>query len=505
MNLRKVRLVAVREYLSNVKTKGFWIGVLIMPVIFVASVAIPIWIEKSKDTKVYGVLDETGWLAQEVDARIQAEDLERLFTRYEKATKKTAYPQEMDALNAYYKALEGDAKQLFLTGLAYPDRSSGTLLSALSTEVGAFSQWWHSDASKKIRDKLPGSNSRRYRVEIYKGDEGVVDRLNKALEEEELYAYFTLKGEPVKDGGECLYVTTNLANEDLKDFYGSYVDEIVRDKRLKEKQISEDVASWVSESVPFASRLLSDSGEAREAGEEDMLKQWAPVAFVYLLWLCVFMISMTMLTSTVTEKSNRLMEVLLSSVSAIELMVGKVVGTAATGLTTVGIWLVSFIGAAVFLPAIIGETPEVSLSAIASDPVFLISFVVYFTLGYLFYGAILVGLGSICDNLKDAQNLATPVTLTLFIPMMLMIPIAEDPNGTLARIASYIPPLTPFAMMNRASGPPPMIDYVLTTLIMVASVTFALWAAAKIFRVGVLLTGKPPKIKELIHWLRQPM
>jgi len=215
-------------------------------------------------------------------------------------------------------------------------------------------------------------------------------------------------------------------------------------------------------------------------------------------------VAMMMLTSTVTEKSNRLVEVLLSSISAMELLAGKMLGIMATGLTTVGTWLVGFLLLVHFLPILMGVEKEFSLATIASQPVYLISFLVYFSLGYLFYGAVLVGLGSVCDNLKDAQNMTSPVTLFLFIPMLLMVPIGQDPNGTLARVLSYVPPLTPFVMMNRAAGSPSTLDYVLTTLLLVVSVIVALWASAKIFRVGILLSGKPPKLKELWHFLKMP-
>ena len=85
------------------------------------------------------------------------------------------------------------------------------------------------------------------------------------------------------------------------------------------------------------------------------------------------------------------------------------------------------------------------------------------------------------------------------------MPIYKDPNGTLARVMSYIPIFTPFAMMNRAGGPPPVIDYVLTTILLLASILVAFWAAAKVFRIGVLMTGKPPKLREILRWVRAPV
>ena len=132
-------------------------------------------------------------------------------------------------------------------------------------------------------------------------------------------------------------------------------------------------------------------------------------------------------------------------------------------------------------------------------------FIAYFITGYLFYAAILVAIGSVCDSLKEAQNLFQPVMFALFVPLATMFPITRDPNGTLAQIITYIPLYTPFAMMNRASGPPPLWEYILSSIVIVVSVWLAFRGAAKVFRVGVLMTGKPPKIREILRWMRAPV
>ncbi|MDP7400205.1 MAG: hypothetical protein QF541_25305, partial [Lentisphaeria bacterium] len=80
-----------------------------------------------------------------------------------------------------------------------------------------------------------------------------------------------------------------------------------------------------------------------------------------------------------------------------------------------------------------------------------------------------------------------------------------DPNGTLARVLTYIPPFTPFLMMNRAGGPPEIWEYFVTTAIIIVSTAIAFWGAAKIFRIGILMTGKPPKVREVLRWLRAPV
>ena len=93
----------------------------------------------------------------------------------------------------------------------------------------------------------------------------------------------------------------------------------------------------------------------------------------------------------------------------------------------------------------------------------------------------------------------------LIVPLIVMIPIGKDPNGTLAKVMSYIPLFTPFTMMNRAAAPPTLVEYVTTSILLLVSVGVAMWAAAKVFRIGVLLTGKPPKIREIFRWIKAPV
>ena len=98
-----------------------------------------------------------------------------------------------------------------------------------------------------------------------------------------------------------------------------------------------------------------------------------------------------------------------------------------------------------------------------------------------------------------------PVMIVMFIPLGALLPVGQDPNGTLARVLSYLPPFTPYVMMNRAAGPPSALEYVVTTLLLALAIALAFWWAAKIFRIGILMTGKPPKLREILRWARAPV
>jgi ABC-2 type transport system permease protein len=104
---------------------------------------------------------------------------------------------------------------------------------------------------------------------------------------------------------------------------------------------------------------------------------------------------------------------------------------------------------------------------------------------------------------KEAQNLMQPVMMLLMVPLIAMVFVGQEPNGLVARVMSWIPLFTPFTMMNRAGGPPATWEYVGTSVLLVVVIWFAFKAAGKIFRVGVLMTGNPPKLKEIFSWLRE--
>ena len=145
------------------------------------------------------------------------------------------------------------------------------------------------------------------------------------------------------------------------------------------------------------------------------------------------------------------------------------------------------------------------LAAAGRDPVFLASFVAYYLLGYLLYSAVLVAIGSVCDTMRDAQSFMSPITMLLIIPLLAMVPVAQDPNGRIAKVMSWFPPFTPFVMMNRAAGPPAWWEYVGTTALLLVTVIFAFWMSAKIFRIGILMSGKPPKLRDLLKMMRAPV
>lgn len=528
----KIYLVARREYVDNIRTKAFWIGILVFPILITAMMVVPSWLERAKGLRKYAVVDHSGWLLEEVEQRAAMPDLEQVFASAFEAyraggSELESLPEELRtvgmSIDRGMRVVEEqqpdvDREQLeeqmvggFASVVAGLSGTEGERLRKLLPEEAvagldrlreSIQDWWQALPPKEAEKYGSGLAKSRYqRVDV--GDDP--EALGRMVADGDLFAVFVIGEDPVAGNEGSRYISANLTDDDLNRWFSRLAGEAVRDRRLAARNIDSETAEWIQEPVRFAASKIGAGGQEEKVETQDLIRQWAPTAFVYLLWIAVFSVSQMLLSNTIEEKSNRLMEVLLSSVTPLQLMVGKIAGIAATGLTMLTTWLCFFFLATRYVPLIFHVELGFDLSVIATDPVYIASFVAYFFLGYLFYASLLVGIGSVCNSLKEAQNLMTPITLLLFVPLIAMVPISQDPNGTLAKVLSFIPTFTPFAMMNRAAGPPSVMEYVLTSLLMVASVAFVMWAAAKVFRVGVLMTGKRPQLREILRWVRAPV
>jgi len=236
-------------------------------------------------------------------------------------------------------------------------------------------------------------------------------------------------------------------------------------------------------------RTTDAGGEAKESVEARML---IPGGFMLLLWITVFSSANQLLTTTIEEKSSKVMEVLLSAVSPSELLSGKILGQALVSL----VMMVMYGGLAVSALA--------AMTMLDLLPVSLaLLFVAYFVMAYFTIAAMMAAAGSAVNDLREVQTLAGPIMTVMVVPLMLWMPIVEHPNGMLATITSFIPTLTPFIMVLRcaASSDPVPMWQVLASLVWGFAVTAgAFWLAARIFRVGVLMQGKPPTPRELLRW-----
>ena len=236
-----------------------------------------------------------------------------------------------------------------------------------------------------------------------------------------------------------------------------------------------------------------DVKSGQETSGDDMARVFTPFAFMFLLFMGTFSISQGLLTSVIEEKSSRVVEVLLSAVSPSQLMTGKILGMVTVGALLLAIWAaVGYVSA---------SSREMGYLV---TPFRLIICALYFVPGFLLFSSFLAAIGSACNTVKDAQSMASPLTIITIIPVMLWWTITENPSSMMAVWLSFLPPATPFVMILRICADPdtPAWQIVATLATLWASVIAALWFAGKVFRIGVLMYGKPPSLFELVRWVR---
>ncbi|MHC4106848.1 MAG: ABC transporter permease [Planctomycetota bacterium] len=290
-----------------------------------------------------------------------------------------------------------------------------------------------------------------------------------------------------------LYVA-EAVDADHASFIEARLGEAIVRVRAERAELNPDEATaMLRRPLSNTRRLLEGGQESREGEGLRELKQIIPIVFMMLLWGAVIASAQHLMMSTIEEKSNRVMEVLLSAVSPLQLMTGKIFGHCGVGLLIVVIYsALPLAGLFAF-----DQQHRIEMENIAY-------LFVFFFMAYFMMGSIMAAVGSAVTDIREANTLVTPVMLLMMIPLMLWLPISQAPNGSIATTFSFIPPAIPFVMILRlaADESVPWWQIPATVLWGYACVVGMVWMAAKIFRVGVLMYGKPPSPIQLLKWLR---
>ncbi|RPD43990.1 ABC transporter permease [Paracnuella aquatica] len=253
----------------------------------------------------------------------------------------------------------------------------------------------------------------------------------------------------------------------------------------------------------------------------------------FLIYITLFVYGVMVMRGVMEEKTNRIAEVIVSSVKPFQLMLGKIVGIGAVGLTQFLMWIILlallFSGISMLIPASVMEqaaqagggmgganaqtsdairniaSAQQTLSSV-NWPMVIGSFIFYFLGGYLFYASLFAAVGSaVNEDAQDAQSLTFPITIPIILAIVIMINSINDPSSTLAVWASIIPFTSPIVMMSRIPfGVPDTVPYWqlgLSAVLLVAGFLATTWLSAKIYRTGILMYGKKPSWKEMIKWI----
>ncbi|MCJ7522819.1 MAG: ABC transporter permease [Dehalococcoidia bacterium] len=243
---------------------------------------------------------------------------------------------------------------------------------------------------------------------------------------------------------------------------------------------------------------LDESGEIAVT-QDEISKYVLPIVFGILFVFAIFFSSGFLLQSVSEEKENRVIEIVLSSLSARQLLAGKILGLGAAGLFQVAVW---FIAVKVFADAASVNIPALSELSVTTS--FLLFGMVYFLLGYLLFAAIYASVGSIGSTARESQGMSGILVMPAFLPLWLNYFITSNPESIFAKVLTFFPltaPVTAMMRLSRDSISPWEIG--LSLVILAGSVVLATWAAAKIFRVFLLMYGKRPALREIVRYVRE--
>ncbi|MGD8307400.1 MAG: ABC transporter permease [Ignavibacteria bacterium] len=250
------------------------------------------------------------------------------------------------------------------------------------------------------------------------------------------------------------------------------------------------IAELVQKNVKIEQIKIEKDGKE---GKQDFLVTFFS-AFIYILLLVMMVIysGQMLVRSMIEEKSNKLIEIIISSCTSEQLLTGKILGLSALGLTQIIIW--SLIGLTLMGGAVIPQDAFKNF----------LPMLLYFIIGFLFYTTIFVGMGSLVTTEQEAQQMTTYISLILILPIVIAVPAIQNPDSTIVNIMSYIPFTIPSIMLLRFKiAPVPITDIILTLSIMIFSIIFTIKLASKVFRIGILSYGTKPTIKEIIKWSGQ--
>ncbi len=345
--------------------------------------------------------------------------------------------------------------------------------------------------------EVPTGDSARYAT--------VYDSLAQAVTDEELRYVVVIKAAP-ETSNDSVFAISNSTNFRTESQIERNLSSILASKRLQKSEINLDVDSVISLTRRLDLTVRDASGETTSF----LHKYFAALIFVMLMFGMIFGYGQLVMRNVIEEKNSRIMEVLVSSVSPFQLMLGKVMALGAATFTQVAIWIV--IGGIMYsFRAALSIDP--AIERIVFNPLIILSFAGFLLAGYLLYSTLFALLGSIVTSEKEAQNFVFPLTISMMLPVFVAMHTVQEPNSVLSTVLSFIPLFTPTMMTMRILFvAPTLTEYSLFSgivaqaalgfLLLCLSVIATVWLTAKVFRVGILMYGKRPTLPEIMKWVR---
>jgi len=352
-------------------------------------------------------------------------------------------------------------------------------------------------------NRMLGGDDEKLSISLLRQDlgsdpEATRARIKDQVQQKEFDGMLVIPAE-MPDEGQPEYVAPNVAAFKLVTVLERSVNNVMVADRLTGAGLDPEKVQELTRRVDLKTMKLGKGGEeTRDRGQSFMLAY----VFMMIIYVTVLMYGIYVMRGVLEEKSSHVVEVVISTVKPFELMLGKILGIGAVGLTQFLIW--AALMAAVSAPGAVAAMGISGMELPTIPAQLLLFFVVYFVLGFLLYGTLYAGIGAAFDTEQEAQNFQGLITMFLVVPLVLMMQILNQPDGTLSVVLSLIPFFTPMLMFLRITlTPVPAIQLVASVVLMVGAILACTWVVAKIYRVGILMHGSKPKLKDLIRWVKQ--
>lgn len=353
------------------------------------------------------------------------------------------------------------------------------------------------------RPPAPGDDDAyTYHVERVAGPlEAARAGLNRRVIAEEIDAYVHLPADVVRTNA-IDFRARNVSNFRVERDIRRAASEAVQGARMREAGLDVTEVATLLRPVEVRTSRITDAGEQAGTAESSFFLGYILGFMVYML---VILYGINVMRSVLEEKTNRIAEVIVSSMKATHLMAGKILGVGAVALLQVSIWaLLGTVGVSRF-DSIAGQfgLPPDALSGFDVDPWMLAAALGFFLLGFFLYAALFAAVGAAVNSEQEAQQFQTVALLPLIAPMLFITQIIGDPLGRTATVLGLIPFTAPVTMpMRMAASHVPAWQLLASLAATLATVLLVAWIAGKIYRIGILSTGKKPSLRELGRWLR---
>jgi len=440
--MRKVLVVAVREYIAAVKSKAFVITLVLMPVLMSLGIVAETFIKEKVDLnpKRLAVVDHSGVLYDDLVSEARRRNTEDIFAMDENsglASDKQVLP-EFHLERVDPAGLDRDELLLKLS-----DRVRAGALFAFA-EIG--------------RDAL----------------------------------------DPPADGSDAnlIYYSNTPTYREMWRWLRDSVTRVVQQWRFTEAGLDRQKVVWALQptEVEQFSLFARDESTGAIAAEkvDEMATFVVPVIMLMLMFVVIMIGSTPLIQSVLEEKSQRIAEVLLSSLTPFQWMMGKLVGMVGVSFTIVVVYMTGAL--------IVADRYD----AMQLVPFHLLGwFYAYQTLAVLMFGAVFVAVGAACTDHREAQSAIMPVMIVIVLPMMLWVNVAREPGTTFSTLVSLFPPATPMLMLVRQAVPPgiPVWQPALGIALVLLTTLLCVFAAGRIFRVGILMQGKGAGFRDVVRWI----